>query len=519
LTRNSNIGICNISPKGVLEMTNYSVTRINDTKTVLEQPAKNVTVFPSSTPTSYTPDQLLWVGRQGILLGVRNPNFVTIIPPVVDIQKFIETAKTVSRHGPTTGDLLGLPVVYESEGQIWIAIYTDVNRKHCEWVIVPSSDPYWKFNEVLQLVYHGPDPMGAKLEMPQISTDDNKYVINENGQIINSKFANLTTVPERPPYLSNPIQAKPQVVREAIPTPIAVQSTTPEPVVAHTRMRTEPIAQAKPPLVERTQVVSPGFNSRNNNTPPPANRTEYREEQGGQGSNLWKWAIGVVAIISISSTLGWLVSHSNANKDSLQQQRTEIVAAKETNNSQQKTIEDLKVSVEDLKTKNTQISALNTDIERLNQDVRDLRNQEKKLTPDMSTRVIQERTNLEQQLADLKDQVSKQTLNASDIQKQLANLKLPNQKDFEKLSEELETQTKAIQETFDSTQAQFKTVDSSMKKLGKQFQDFQTEWEAAKPKIAELQAKTDQVGKKVDETLKSITDFINKQYEENNNKK
>jgi predicted nucleic acid-binding Zn-ribbon protein len=512
LTRNSNIGICNISPKGVLEMTNYSVTRINDTKTVLEQPAKNVTIFPSSRPTTYTPDQLLWVGRQGVLLGVRNPNYVTIIPPIVDIKKFVETAKTVSRHGPTGTDPLGLPVVYELDGQIWITIFTNANRDDGEWVCIPTHDPFWKLNEVLQLVYHGPDPMGAELEMPQIKTDKNKYVINENGQIFNSKLANLTIVPERPPYLTTTHQDKPQIVREAIPTAVA------EPLVARTRMRTEPIAQANPPLVERTQVVSPGFNSRNNNTPPPVNRTEYREEQGSQGSNLWKWAIGVVAIISISSTLGWLVSHSNANKDSLQQQRTEIVAAKETNTSQQKTIEDLKVSVEDLKTKNTQISALNTDIERLNQDVRDLRNQEKKLTPDMSTRVIQERTNLEQQLADLKDQVSKQTLNASDIQKQLANLKLPNQKDFEKLSEELETQTKAIQETFDSTQAQFKTVDSSMKKLGKQFQDFQTEWEAAKPKIAELQAKTDQVGKKVDETLKSITDFINKQYEENNKK-
>jgi uncharacterized protein YoxC len=493
----------------------YSITRLQNGLTVLEQPEnQNVTVMPSSSPKGYTPDQLIYTGLQGNLLKDRNPNYVTIVPPILNINSFVETAKSVSRHGKADGELLGKPVTKVYYDLMHIAVYNNALKTDAEYITTPPSDPYWTLNECLQLVYHGPDPKGSQLTMPTINGLKEKYIVNENGQIVNPVLQNLTTLPAKPPS-----QAKPQFVN-SIPEDNSNQRTPyrEEPILeaspSPARIRRNPApATPRSEVVERTQVVSPGVDSRRGSNPPP------REAEDSSNSNIWKWALGIFAIISITSTLGWMVSKSNANKDAIQQQRTEVLAQQQTNNIQQKTIDDLKLAVDDLKAKEAKITTLNNDIDRLNQDVSDLRNQDKKIAPDTTTRVIQERTNLEQQLSDLKSEVAKQTENASGIQAELAKLSIPNKEDFDKLGLDLEAQTKKLQENFASSSEQFAKVDSGLKKLGNQFKDFQAEWDTAKPKIEELQSKTEEVGKKVDQTLKSISEFIDKQYQEQKSKK
>ncbi len=516
----------------------YSVTRLQNGTTVLQSGVNpdSQTIFPSTPPNltsmvpNYTPEQMRYVNKQLNLFGVdksqvESSEYTTIIPPIVDINEFVEVCKTLSRHRKPDNFTLGDPVKEVINGVTNIVgIYkNNAGELQGGWIHVPSNAPNWRINECMQLVYHGPKTSSAQLVMPNIK----HCTINVNGQIVYNPLAQHTIVPnfppaiEQPPYRQTPIEANsrpivqpPIQARASEENTISVQATpvysTP---VNNSGRAAENNSTPNTTSIGHTQVVAPSADRDNGN-----NRFQSRRQpdvvsydsQGNIGSNTWKWVLGILGGIVIASTLGFIVSNINSNRDTIQQQQqqTQIKSQDDTNLRQEKTIESLKASVEDLKVKNTEITALNSEIERLNQDIRDIRNSEKKVDSDSSIRIIQERTALERQVQDLKDAVSKQADNASSIQQELAKVQLPNQADFDKLRDDLASQTDKIKASFEDTQTQMTKLDSGLKKLSAQAEVFKQEWNKAKPQIDEIGKKADEIGKKVDQTFKSIVDFV-----------
>ncbi|MGL4757871.1 MAG: hypothetical protein ACRCXZ_00915 [Patescibacteria group bacterium] len=473
-------------------------------------------------------------------------NFVLITPEIIDHKSYVEISERVSRHADNTIVQL---VEESSSGYPYTTIaviYTenaDPNPKsrYLDYIVndeVFVDRFYWTFNEACQLCYYGPLPTVDKIPMPNFKN----CKVNVNGQVILPELVSkympavipAGPLPQRPITQLAPL---PTIEPLTIPAPVIVEQPV-NPVVRYddripphlrpngSNPQANPNPQPATPIkgvpyrtsdqgtvivspaapsedVGGTQVVAP-LRRQPRNITSPQTTTGSGESEGK--SNPWMWGFVATIAVVIFGTLGWAVANGNSNKDGLNEARDKVGQLEGQTKAQGDTIKDLKASVDSLKTKNAELDALNREITILNDQVKELKEVKRKDAPSQeeSTKIIQRRADLQQDLSKLQSEVDTQAQKTREYIAQNA----PSKSDLAELSKDLDTQTKKIQDAISDGQSQIKSIDKGFKDMSKKFDDFKASWDAAQPQIQEIKEKADKVGQQVSDAFNDLIKVI-----------